>query len=180
MAAALALSVCGMSGSRGAADEPAEPPYLDLVRQLGAASFPTRERAEQRLLQIGIAAKPALLHGTRDEDLEVRLATLQTILQSSKPALLKQLLALWTESIAKDDDGGQCAYAMQLVLKYDLQESGVRLAREALEKTTGAGAVQNQAATKPYAAIVLARFGSEDDARYLVPHLDRDSEFLVR
>ena len=68
-------------GSRIAADEPADPPYLDLVRQLGAASFPTRERAEQRLLQIGIAAKPALLRGMRDEDLEVRLAAQRILIR---------------------------------------------------------------------------------------------------
>ena len=35
-----------------------------------------------------------------------------------------------------------------------------------------AGPAANLPATKPYAAIVLGRFGSVDDAHYLVPHLD--------
>ena len=105
-----------------------------------------------------------LLYGDAD--------TLRNIFQSSKPALLKRLLGLWIESITKGDDSGQHAYAMQLVLKYDLQDPGVRLAREILEKSAAADAVAIHPASKPYAAIVLARFGSVDDAHYLVPHLD--------
>lgn len=306
--AAIAVALGRLGGGLVAADEPA---HWQTVRQLGDASFATRQRAEQQLIDIGIPAREALMQGMRDEDLEVRLAAhrilirilqedfdscvatfiqgsdkvsterfpgwqrfrqrvaddaatrrlyvemiraesslltalehddpnlfkrfgerlkqltasmeqanaprpavsapalaawlfvgveiaekgptderrqelgaltrwllygdpdrLQAVIQSSKTVHLKKLLALWIESSMKDGEGDQAPNAMQLVLKYDLAEPGVKLARQVLEKQAAGNAAQNQPSTKPYAAIVLARFGGVEDARYLIPHLD--------
>ncbi len=98
---------------------------------------------------------------------------LPAVIQTSRPALIRQLLAQWITSSMKGDDGTQAGNAMQLVLKYDLAEQGVKLAREVLEPSAGPdSAARIQVSAKPYAAIVLARFGTGDDARYLVPHLN--------
>ena len=54
---------------------------MSLVRQLGAATFVERKQAARKLNEAGLAAKPALLLGIKDEDLEVRLGAQRILVQ---------------------------------------------------------------------------------------------------
>jgi hypothetical protein len=97
---------------------------------------------------------------------------LQLRLQSPRAGLYRSLLVHWADAIAKDERGSQSAEALQLALKFDLRETGVQLARDVLAESGSAANALRNAAGKPYAAIVLARFGDSHDAKFLVPHLD--------
>jgi hypothetical protein len=74
----------------------------DLVRQLGDHSFASREQATRELFRLGLAAKEALLAGSRDPDLEIRRRCrdlLPTILEADHRARLEAFIA--------DKDGKQ-------------------------------------------------------------------------
>jgi len=64
-----------------AAGDASQPAHAVLVRQLGASSYTMRERAARQLLEIGIAAKPALVRGMEHEDLEIRLGAHRILVQ---------------------------------------------------------------------------------------------------
>lgn len=76
------LLACSWHGGR--ADEPASVPLLDLVHQLGSPEFVVREAAERSLMQRGASARPALLRGLQDADLEVRLASQRILICSAQ------------------------------------------------------------------------------------------------
>ncbi len=294
-------------GSAVADQTPEQPPYTQLVRQLGCGQYSERESAAKQLVDVGLAAKPALMRGMRDSDLEVRLeaqrimirilqddfdarvtaflnntqadtspqlpgwesfgtlvgsdfsarqlfaemtrseaellggldrdgksiekqcldriqsltsssmtanhrrqpipvasiATLlfiasqlqkdrnnsptaqatysamasrmftmlsfpdtqQTIRQQAHAKLLQKLLTDWIERTVQSKSQYNQAYAMQLILKYDLQGPGPSLAGQVLQTRD---ASSNGLA---YAAIVLGRFGTAADAPHLLPHL---------
>ncbi len=68
----------------------------NLVRQLGDHSFAVREQASRELFRLGLAAKPALLAGARDADLEIRRRCrdlLPSILEADRRARLEAFLA---------------------------------------------------------------------------------------
>ncbi|MFW6169606.1 MAG: hypothetical protein ACODAD_03885 [Planctomycetota bacterium] len=70
---AVSLAWGGLAGV-SVGGEPVEPAHMSWVRQLGASSYANRHRAANKLLEIGIEAKPALMRGIREQDdLEVRL-----------------------------------------------------------------------------------------------------------
>ncbi len=98
-------------------------------------------------------------------------ATQQTVLQETHAKLLQRLLTGWIDVISDSGDQSGMSYALQLVLKYDLREQAASLAREVLDN---AGTSSNSI---PYAAIVLGRYGTEDDAEYLAPHLETSQVF---
>lgn len=91
--------------------------------------------------------------------------TQQVISQSGYAPVLNNLLTSSIEALAGQANGQYAGYALQLTLKYDMHEPGIRLARTALQQNP------SQAGAKPYAAIVLGRFGQRDDAAFLAPHL---------
>jgi hypothetical protein len=68
----------------------------DLVRRLGDHSFEAREQASKELLRLGLAAKPALLAGARDPDLEIRRRCndlLPAILEADRLVRLEAFIA---------------------------------------------------------------------------------------
>lgn len=79
--------------------------------------------------------------------------------------LIRQLMAVWAEAMVRNKDGSQTTYALLIALKFDLPELGCRLARTVLQEN------RDNPNAKPYAAITLGRFGTVEDAKYLIPHL---------
>jgi hypothetical protein len=55
-----------------ASNAPLDPKTVDLIQQLGAASFAVRQRATRELQALGIAAKPALVLALQSKDAEIR------------------------------------------------------------------------------------------------------------
>ncbi len=69
---------------------------VNLVRRLGDHSFEAREQASKDLFRLGLAARPALVAGSRDADLEIRrrcLELLPAILEADRLARLDAFLA---------------------------------------------------------------------------------------
>ena len=98
--------------------------------------------------------------------------TMQIFLQESYSPLIKRLLVRWVDTLGKRTDGSHAYFGMQLALKYELKESGVRIARDVLLQKSS-----SYSSSKPYAAILIARFGGLEDARYLEPHLNDTQVF---
>ncbi len=98
-------------------------------------------------------------------------ATQQSMCQETHAILLQQLLGGWIRTICASSETYNHVYALQLVLKYDLQELGPPLARKVLRDAHVA------TSAVPFAAIVLARFGRPDDAELLLPHLKNEEVF---
>ncbi len=92
----------------------------------------------------------------------------ESLLQGSYTAQLRKLLITWIDSL---ENANERYYALQLALRYDLSEVGRQIAVKALEEP---GMNMN---TIPYAAFILARFGTKEDAQYLQPHLREDKVF---
>jgi hypothetical protein len=68
----------------------------DLVRRLGDYSFEAREQASKELFRLGLSARPALLAGARDPDLEIRRRCrdlLPAILEADRLARLEAFIA---------------------------------------------------------------------------------------
>ncbi len=66
------------------------------VRSLGSEDFKVREQASQRLIQIGLPARQALLQGVMDPDLEIRRRCrelLPAILEADRQARLSAFIA---------------------------------------------------------------------------------------
>lgn len=80
MAMAAAAAVPTAARGQGGVGE-VNLPYKSLVSQLGAKSYTKREQARQELLEIGIAAKPALAWGMKHDDLEIRLGAHRIMIQ---------------------------------------------------------------------------------------------------
>jgi hypothetical protein len=75
---------------------PQQREVAQLVHRLGDESFAVREEASARLRQLGLVAKPFLLEGARDPDLEVRrrcLELLPTVLHADHLARIEAFLA---------------------------------------------------------------------------------------
>jgi hypothetical protein len=72
----------------------------DLVRRLGDHSFEAREQASKELLRLGLAAKPALLAGARDPDLEIRRRCRDLL-----PAILEADRLVRLEAFIADKEG---------------------------------------------------------------------------
>ncbi len=71
----------GANAHWAVAAEPELPTHMSLVRQLGATSFAQRQSAARKLLAIGVTAKPALVQGMHQEDLEIRLGAHRILVQ---------------------------------------------------------------------------------------------------
>ncbi len=77
-----ALSLLPAIAAPACAQQPTgQLPHMALVRQLGAATFVERKQAARKLNEAGLAAKPALMLGIKDEDLEVRLGAQRVLVQ---------------------------------------------------------------------------------------------------
>ena len=59
------------------------PPYSELIHKLGDPSFDVRASASDRLVRIGLAAKPVLMRAIKDDDLEVRMAAHRVLVRVS-------------------------------------------------------------------------------------------------
>ncbi len=93
--ATIAVSVCKVAAEDGST----ELANMALVRQLGTASFGQRRAAAKELVELGMAAKPALMQGMAQEDLEVRMAAhriLVQILQTEFDATINAFLSAQT------------------------------------------------------------------------------------
>jgi hypothetical protein len=89
----LSLLLLLLSAAWAMADNPRA---RELVRRLGDESYRVREEASKELLQLGLAAREALLQGVKDSDLEVRRRCrdlLPSILEADRQARLDSLLA---------------------------------------------------------------------------------------
>ncbi|MFP6650068.1 MAG: hypothetical protein VB817_11430 [Pirellulaceae bacterium] len=65
-----------------AADEPpTQQQITELVKQLGNDSYRIREQAQQKLLEIGLLARKALVSGLKNPDLEIRLRARRLLAQ---------------------------------------------------------------------------------------------------
>lgn len=95
----IAAALLGGLSSLGDARQAAPPPYAQLVRQLGSPSFRVRESAAYGLQQAGLAAKPALLLGLKDPDLEIRMEAHRLLTQ-----ILEQDFERKLASFLKDGD----------------------------------------------------------------------------
>jgi hypothetical protein len=76
-----------------------------LVHQLGHESFPVRERASTDLIRLGRAAKPALLAGLGDTDLEVRRRCQFILPLALRRDLEARLAAFLADKDHKNDHG---------------------------------------------------------------------------
>jgi hypothetical protein len=79
--------------------------------------------------------------------------------------LIRQLLASWADALGQVKNRGQIMHGLLIALKFELPELGCRLARSALQEG------HEHPNAKPYAAITLGRFGTVEDAQFLIPHL---------
>jgi outer membrane protein assembly factor BamB len=94
-------SVVGAEVGAAPAAAPTPPAeVLAFVRRLGDDSFVNRQQAAQRLLEIGMPAKPALLAGLQDRDADVRRSC-RRLLEDIGNADLRQRLA----AFVADPDG---------------------------------------------------------------------------
>ena len=98
-------------------------------------------------------------------------ATKQALLQGAHATQIKRLLASWIDGIGDSEEQYGWTYAMQLALRFDLSEQGPRVARKVLKNPGIASS------SVPYAAIVLGRFGTVKDVKYLEPHLGSTQVF---
>ncbi len=87
----------------------------------------------------------------------------QAVLFGEQADQLKQLVVTW---IVSQSDSTQAYYGIRLALSYGLQDACIKLGRSLLAATNTPSHII------PYAAAALARFGSPDDAKYLISHLD--------
>lgn len=94
-----------------------------------------------------------------------RLDDQQTARLGLHEPLVRQLLASWADAMGRGNDGVQGTHALLIALKFDLPELGCRLARTILQES------RDYPSAKPYAAITLGRFGTVEDAKFLIPHL---------
>jgi len=101
----------------------------------------------------------------------VHSGTQQMVLSDSHSQLLKRLLLTWVEGIGRSEEPYGLAYALQLVLRYDIEQQGPEIARKVLADPG------NTISSVPYAAIVLARFGKPEEVDLLKPHLDATQVF---
>ncbi|MCO6456722.1 MAG: hypothetical protein J5I93_15595 [Pirellulaceae bacterium] len=62
--------------------EPKTAEAAALIDRLGDASYTARESAADRLLELGLAAKPALLEGMKHPDLEIRMRAHQILIRA--------------------------------------------------------------------------------------------------
>lgn len=139
---------------------------------------PVCEASLATLLFVGSQLNATSLSGDKARDLSVfniRLFSLlntqsmqRVVLQDHHSPLLRQLLVRWLE---RGFPESQHAYAMQLVLKYELGESGLEMARQVLRDPHA------PPSSIPYAAIVIARFGGPDDVCHLPRHLQDQRVF---
>jgi hypothetical protein len=93
---AVFLAVLPTARAGGSANVVPQRKLLELVRQLGADDFQSRERASKELFAIGLPAKQALLEGAKDTDLEVRRRCrdlLPEILEADRQSRLAAFLA---------------------------------------------------------------------------------------
>lgn len=91
----------------------------------------------------------------------------ETVLRGPYSRQIKTLLVGWIEGV----HGSQHRNVLQLALDYDLGDRGIAIARKILEDP------ETSEHTVPYAAIVLGRFGTVEDAKRLEPHLDSTKVF---
>jgi hypothetical protein len=94
-----------------------------------------------------------------------------TLLRGVYATQIRQLLASWIEGIGESNEQYSWSYALQLALRYELREQGPRIARKVL-KDPG-----TNFSSVPYAAFVLGRFGSVEDAVHLEPYLSEEKVF---
>ncbi len=97
--------------------------------------------------------------------------TSRAVLQGAYSPQIKKLLGSWIDGIGDSQQQFGWSYAMQLALKFDLRERGPRIARKVLENPGPSSS------SVPYAAIVLGRFGTVQDAQRLEPHLTNTQVF---
>jgi hypothetical protein len=97
--------------------------------------------------------------------------TLESLRNAAYGHQVRQLLATWVESLGNASDKYSRSYALNLSLRFELSDQGVTIARKVLTESSALGS------SVPYAAIVLARFGSLEDIKYLKPHLGNKRVF---
>jgi hypothetical protein len=129
-----------------------EMPATQWVRQLGASSYTDRDVATRKLLELGLEAKPALMRGMQDEDLEIRLGSHRVLLQLMQQDFDARIIAFLNATDADDlpevpgwdifrqrVDGGRAArelYAEMLRAESDLLTM-LDKDRETLEQACG-------------------------------------------
>lgn len=80
-------------------------------------------------------------------------------------SIVQKILAKWVSS------GNSQHYALRIALAYELEASGMQLARGILEADTPNGTAV------AYSAMLVARFGDSADLRLLLPHLTNSTVF---
>ncbi|HKB06401.1 MAG TPA: hypothetical protein VKD90_29670 [Gemmataceae bacterium] len=124
----LSTAVAAADPKPGDEGTPAHQKAADLVKQLGHPRYATRESAAKQLLEMGPAAVPALIAGTKAEDEEVRNRSI-ALLPQAKTAEWKRraaayladtegkekhdlpLLADWEKLVGKPDAGSRKLFA---------------------------------------------------------------------
>lgn len=95
------------------------------------------------------------------------------MLQGGYALQLKKLLANWIDGLTESSEQHGWSYGMQLALKFKLREQGPRAARKILQHSGVSSS------SIPYAAIVLAKYGTAKDVEHLEPHLDNKQVFHI-
>lgn len=90
------------------------------------------------------------------------------VLRGEHATQLKKLLVGWIEEAG---GGRQHGNLLKLALDYDLGREGVGIARKILNDP------ESNSSLVPYAAIMLARFGTVKDVKHLKPHLETEKVF---
>jgi hypothetical protein len=148
-------------------DAAAEAQLKELVQQLGDDSFAKREQASERLVALGLRARPALRRALKDPDLEVRRRAAACLVRIEKdaPASLQVGLAVVRVLARRKPEGAAAVLFAYLPSAEDegLAEEA-RQALEALARGDGkaipllvAGLKDKQAVKRAAAGVVLCR-----------------------